>query len=260
MDMLYYKGGPTCRVFDYALDKDRTMAYHDWIQANVNGKVVCELGAGSGIMVWLCLKYGATKVYCYENNFDILYHLEELFKDDDRVVIKNEDVSTATFPEADIYLHENIASNVFMENILDMYTNLKAQGLEDKTYPNKIKIQHGTYTGTSTNYPFRVDNFTNANVLEFFNKFNMNEIITDIFTYLEHDQSAITINGTSFDGYLKDLTRITEEDTNNEYIFWEASFDGNNTISNWKTKTHWNIIKAGDNHLAIPDDVTYNIA
>ena len=37
--------------FDYALDKDRTMAYHDWIQANVNGKVVCELGAGSGIMV-----------------------------------------------------------------------------------------------------------------------------------------------------------------------------------------------------------------
>lgn len=260
MDLLYYKGGHTCRVFDYALDVDRTMAYHDWIQANVNSKVVCELGAGSGIMAWLCLKYGATKVYCYENNPDTLYHLEELFKDDDRVVIKNEDISTATFPTADIYLHENIASNVFMENILDMYTNLKAQGLEDKTYPNKIKIQHGTYTGTSTNYPFRVDNFTNANVLEFFNKFNMNEIITDIFTYLKHDQSAITINGTSFDGYLKDLTRITEADTNNEYIFWEASFDGNNTISNWKTKTHWNIIKAGDNHLAIPDDVTYNIA
>jgi len=259
MDMLYYKGGHTCRVFDYALDVDRTMAYHDWIQANVNGKVVCELGAGSGIMAWLCLKYGATKVYCYENNPDTLYHLDELFKDDDRVVIKNEDISTATFPTADIYLHENIASNVFMENILDMYTNLKAQGLEDKTFPNKIKIQHGTYTGTSTNYPFRVDNFTNANVLEFFNMFNMNEIITDTFTYLEHDKNEITINGTSFDGDLKDLTRITEADTNNEYIFWEASFDGNNTISNWKTKTHWNIIKAGDNHMAIPEDVTYNI-
>ena len=256
---MIYKSAKISRVFDYALDKDRTMAYHDWIQANVNGKVVCELGSGSGIMAWLCLKYGATKVYCYENNVRIANFLEEQFAGNDKVVIKKEDITTATFPTADIYLHENIASNVFMENILGMYDNLKSQGLEDKAYPNKIKIQYGTYTGTSTNHTFSVDNFDNANVLEYFNSCPMNKISNTGHNYLEHDQNAITINGTSFDGYLKDLTRITEEDTNNEYIFWEASFDGNNTISNWKTKTHWNIIKAGDNHLAIPEDVTYNI-
>ena len=253
------KSQKICRVFDYALDVHRTMAYHDWIKEYVNGKTVCELGSGSGIIAWLCVKYGATKVYCYENNVRIANFLEEQFAGNDKIEIKKEDITTATFPSADIYLHENIGSNVFMENILGMYDNLKSQGLEDKTFPNKIKIQHGTYTGTSTNYPFKVDNFTNANVLEFFNSCPMNKIDETGYTYLEHDKTAITINGTSFDGDLKDLTRITEADTNNEYIFWVASFNGKYRISNWKYKTHWNIIKAGDNHMAIPQDVTYDI-
>ena len=69
------------RVFDYAIDKERTEAYLEWIKANVSGKTVVELGAGSGIMTWLCVKYGATHVYAYENNKRIIYWLKELFKD-----------------------------------------------------------------------------------------------------------------------------------------------------------------------------------
>ena len=106
---MIYKSGKVARVFDYALDKNRTMAYHDWIQANVNGKVVCELGGGSGIMAWLCIKYGASKVYVYENNVRIINWLEELFDGESKVEIKKEDVTSATFPTADFYIHENIA-------------------------------------------------------------------------------------------------------------------------------------------------------
>ena len=75
--------------------------------------------------------------------------VKRFFASETKVEVVEEDITTATFPTADIYLHENIGSNVYMENILGMYTNLKSQGLEDKTYPNKIKIQYGTYTGES---------------------------------------------------------------------------------------------------------------
>ena len=256
---MIYKSGKVARVFDYALDKNRTMAYHDWIQANVNGKVVCELGGGSGIMAWLCIKYGASKVYVYENNVRIINWLEELFDGESKVEIKKEDVTSATFPTADFYIHENIASNVYMENILGMYTNLKSQNLEDKTYPNKIKIQHGTYTGTSVESDFDKDDFSNANVLEFFNSCPLDRIPSTGFKLRTPETSKITMTATVFDGDIKDLTRVSEEDTNSEYLFWEATFDGSHEISNYKNKTHWNIIKAGDTALDIPSGVTYDL-
>ena len=69
------------RVFDYAIDKERTEAYLEFIKANVSGKTVVELGAGSGIMAWLCVKHGATHVYAYENNKRIIEEwLSNLFK------------------------------------------------------------------------------------------------------------------------------------------------------------------------------------
>lgn len=247
------------RLFDYALDYDRTMAYHDWIKDNVNGKVVCELGAGSGVMAWLCVKYGATKVYAYENNVRVINWLEQLFEGESKVEIVKEDITTATFPTADIYLHENFGSNVYMENILGMYVNLKSQNLEDKCYPNKIKIQHGTYNGTSTKYDGTVNDFSSTVLKEFFDSCPMTKIPRTIYQ-LESEQSKITINGTLYDGDLKSLTRYTDSDANSEYIFWEASFDGSNTLSNWKGKTTWNIIKAADVPLEIPDGVTYSVS
>ena len=67
------------------------------------------------------------------------------------------------------------------------------------------------------------------------------------------------MTATVFDGDIKDLTRVSEEDTNSEYLFWEATFDGSHEISNYKNKTHWNIIKAGDTALEIPSGVTYDL-
>ena len=262
------KSAPVIRTFDYALDEPRTMAYHDWIAANVNGKVVCELGAGSGILTYLCIKYGATKVYCYENNKRVIDWLKRFFASETKVEIVEEDITTATFPTADIYLHENIGSNVYMENILSMYTNLKSQGLEDKTYPNKIKIQYGTYTGESQLHRYNksstyiTDTFTNSNVLSFFNECPMEDkILPYTWHNMTHDQSAMTFNGTLYDGDLKDLTRYTDSDANSQYLFWEVSFDGSYPISNWKFRNHWNIIKAGDNCMDIMDSsvMTYTV-
>ena len=95
------------RVFDYAIDKERTEAYLDFIKANISGKTVVELGTGSGIITWLCVKHGATHVYAYENNRRVLTWLKALFKDEVKVTIVEEDVTTATLQDADIYLHEN---------------------------------------------------------------------------------------------------------------------------------------------------------
>lgn len=233
------------RVFDYAIDKERTEAYLEWIKANVSGKTVVELGAGSGIMTWLCVKYGATHVYAYENNKRIIYWLKELFKDEAKVTIVEEDVSTATFPEADIFLHENFGSNVYMENILGIYTNIKAQSLENKTFPNKLKMQYGTYdisNNTDISGADRYAEIDDSDLVEFFALCPMSEITPHLLPQREVDESKVTINGTLFDGDIKDLTQFTAEDTNGELVFWEASFDGEHKISNWKSKTSWNTI------------------
>lgn len=251
------KNYAVCRVFDYAVDYNRTMAYHDWIKDNVAGKTVVELGSGSGILTWLCVKYGATKVYSYENNLRIINWLEQCFEGESKVEIKKEDITTASFPTADIYLHENLGCNVYNENILDMYTNLKSQNLEDKCYPNKIKIQYGTYDGTSTKYDGTVNDFSSTVLKEFFDSCPM-EKMPRVMYQLTPEIGKITINGTLYDGYFKNLTRYTDSDANSEYIFWEASFDGNQILSNWKSKNTWQIIKAADEYL-LADQLTYSI-
>ena len=251
------KNYAVCRVFDYAVDYNRTMAYHDWIKDNVAGKTVVELGSGSGILTWLCVKYGATKVYSYENNLRIINWLEQCFEGESKVEIKKEDITTASFPTADIYLHENLGCNVYNENILDMYTNLKSQNLEDKCYPNKIKIQYGTYDGTSTKYDGTVNDFSSTVLKEFFDSCPM-EKMPRVMYQLTPQIGKITINGTLYDGYFKNLTRYTDSDANSEYIFWEASFDGNQILSNWKSKNTWQIIKAADEYL-LAYQLTYSI-
>ena len=77
---------------------------------------------------------------------------------------------------------------------------------------------------------------------------------------LTPEVGKIDIKGTLYNGDLKNLIRYTDSDANSEYIFWEASFDGSHTISNWKGKTTWNIIKAADVPLEVPDGVTYSIS
>ena len=265
------------RMFDYAVDHERTLAFKAWIKDNVNGKVVCELGTGSGIMAQLCLNYGATKVYAYENNKRMIAYLKEQLSaqiDEGKIVLVEEDISTATFPTADIYLHENIGSNVYMENILAMYENLKSQGLEDKTYPNKIKIQYGTYTGNSTlheldldtNFPhdesvtIEGDEYTFCYAKTYIqNSYNWDAIKRKLNKLKEVDQSTVTIEGTAFDGDFKDLTQDLPAAVVGKYIFWEASFDGSHTLSNWKNKTSWNVIGPENAYLAIGVDTTYTV-
>ena len=233
------------RVFDYAIDKERTEAYLDFIKANISGKTVVELGTGSGIITWLCVKHGATHVYAYENNRRVLTWLNTLFKDEVKVTIVEEDVTTATLQDADIYLHENFGSNVYMEDILGMYTNLKSQNLEDKTYPNKLKMQYGTYdlsNNTEISPEDRYAEIDDADLLEFFALCPMDEIMPGMQIQRQVDQSEVTINGTLFEGDLKDLTLFTASDTNDGLVFWEATFDGQHTLSNWKSTTSWNTI------------------
>ena len=181
------------RVFDYAIDKERTEAYLDFIKAN----------------------------------------------------IVEEDVTTATLQDADIYLHENFGSNVYMEDILGMYTNLKSQNLEDKTYPNKLKMQYGTYDISNSAEVSPEDRYAeidDADLLEFFALCPMDEIMPGMQIQRQVDQSEVTINGTLFEGDLKDLTLFTASDTNDGLVFWEATFDGQYTLSNWKSTTSWNTI------------------
>ena len=51
-----------------------------------------------------------------------------MFKDEVKVTIVEEDVTTATLQDADIYLHENFGSNVYMIPIFNLIMRKKNIG------------------------------------------------------------------------------------------------------------------------------------
>ena len=49
-------------------DRERFDFYKKLIESNVKDKVVLDVGCGSGILSYLCLRFGAKKVYSVEFN------------------------------------------------------------------------------------------------------------------------------------------------------------------------------------------------
>ena len=91
------------------------------------------------------------------------------------------------------------------------------------------------------------------------NSYNWDGIKRKLNKLKEVDQSTVTIEGTAFDGDFKDLTQDLPAAVVGKYLFWEASFDGSHTLSNWKNKTSWNVIGPENAYLAMGVDTTYTV-
>lgn len=143
-----------------AFDPEKLAAYESFLKDTVEGKVVCDLGSGCGILSYLALYYGATKVYCLDSNKAALDRASELLGTDSAEFIEC-DLLNVTFPEADIYIHEIYGSVLYEERITSIFDNLRSQGLEHKCFPNKGEFfAYECDSLSSEKYIYNVDDFT----------------------------------------------------------------------------------------------------
>jgi len=227
-------------------DFNRTNAYEKWIKENVEDKVVCDLGTGSGILCYLAYYYGAKHVYGCEIREEIVEDLTNRFKDFP-ITIVHCDVLEDEWPEADIYLQEFIASPFIGENIELLFKETVKRELEDRLYPNIISI----YNGEGDNDGFKIS--TNDDFLEGSKHF---------IDYLDFEEKSpregrklwsnnVSETSLHWTGHLKDWNNkvlhdmgVVEEDdgTITGKVLWEMSFDGKYPISNFsQSYSHWAI-------------------
>ena len=137
-------------------DSQRNTAYENWISENVKDKIVIDLGAGSGILCYLAVKYGAKKVYALERRGRLIHRMKEILGD--TVEYIHADLLEAELPECDIYLHEWLTSEFWNEkrflknfykegdkelevgHILDLVEYAKKNKFIHKLYPNIVEL------------------------------------------------------------------------------------------------------------------------
>ena len=110
--------------YDMLINQERSQFYNDLIKDNCKGKIIFEIGAGSGLLAALAIKHGAQKVICCEENPLLALAAQRLFKRlqiEDRVqlIAKNsKDIATNEIPLVDVVLHELFGSDPFGEEML----------------------------------------------------------------------------------------------------------------------------------------------
>lgn len=111
-----------------ALDPVKLHAYENYIRENVEGKVVADFGAGPGILTWLCLKYGAKKVYAVDHNPGALEICHNICSKLGDVEIVEANLYNYIVPDdVELIIHEILGHLVFDELIVRIWRNLEKQ-------------------------------------------------------------------------------------------------------------------------------------
>lgn len=112
-------------------DLERTQFYEDIIQKNCAGKLILEIGSGSGLLCVLALKHGAKHVYAVESNSQLAECSEKLVRRlglQDRFTLFNinsRKLTASDLPPVDIILHEIFGSDPFGEFVIPSLTAAK---------------------------------------------------------------------------------------------------------------------------------------
>jgi SAM-dependent methyltransferase len=101
-------------------DTARNVYYKQAIEAAVPGKVVCDIGTGTGLLSILAAKAGATKVYSVEMDPGRAAFARNIIRQcglDNIIEVINDNFLNTNIT-ADVYISETIGSQVFNENII----------------------------------------------------------------------------------------------------------------------------------------------
>lgn len=152
-------GSPNLRYihswhYEMLINRERNQFYNDLIKENCRDKTVFEIGTGSGLVAALCIRHGAKKVICCEENPLLAMAAQALFK---RLGIENKIqliskrstlIATEEIPAVDVILHELFASDPFREEVvptlIDAQRFLKPDGI---FLPEKIQLLYQPIRG-----------------------------------------------------------------------------------------------------------------
>jgi len=227
-------------------DSQRNTAYENWISENVKDKIVIDLGAGSGILCYLAVKYGAKKVYALERRGRLIHRMKEILGD--TVEYIHADLLETELPECDIYLHEWLTSEFWNEkrflknfyqegdkelevgHILDLVEYAKKNNFIDKLYPNTVELS--SIEGESiTEYAdiklYSHGKYSKQFIEEHYSNLTLNSI------YKNRVDSKEVI----WKGHIKDLKYMQV----NNYLGWILSFDNEYEVSNHLPISHWGL-------------------
>ena len=117
-------------------DIPRLHFYRDMLKNNVKDKIVLDVGAGSGILSHLALKYGAKKVYIIERDplfKNVLSFTLEKAIQDGRATLLPIDAKELTLQHFDelpeIIVHEIFADDGLREEVLPVFQHFDTLGL-----------------------------------------------------------------------------------------------------------------------------------
>ena len=227
-------------------DSQRNTAYENWISENVKDKIVIDLGAGSGILCYLAVKYGAKKVYALERRGRLIHRMKEILGN--TVEYIHADLLETELPECDIYLHEWLTSEFWNEkrflknfyqegdkelevgHILDLVEYAKKNDFIDKLYPNTVELS--SIEGESiTEYEdiklYSHGKYSRQFIEEHYSDLTLNSI------YKNRVDSKEVI----WKGHIKDLKYMQV----NNYLGWILSFDNEYEVSNHLPISHWGL-------------------
>jgi len=223
-----------------AYDYYRTNAFESWIRENVQDKVVCDLGAGTGILLWLAYRNGAKRVIGIEKELQTLEILRDRFKDIPEIEIIEGDIHEMDYPESDIYLQENIGAQFIQERIDLLFENCKRQGVIDKVYPNRFKILEGICEEEIFISVESDKNFMEGS-REFFKKYNLTpkQMLVDSKTKVLYTRHEGHISEFEVEMLKRDVEKEACHGVRFFSMLWEMSFDGSYVLSNYLTPSHW---------------------
>jgi hypothetical protein len=227
-------------------DSQRNSAYENWISENVKDKIVIDLGAGSGILCYLAVKYGAKKVYALERRGRLIHRMKEILGN--TVEYIHADLLETELPECDIYLHEWLTSEFWNEkrflknfyeegdkelkvgHILDLIEYAKKNKFIHKLYPNIVELS--SIQGNSTTEWTDIELQSHGkHSRKFLQEHYSNLTKNSIYRNEIHNKKKI------WAGHIKDLKYMKVDD----FIGWKLSFDGKYELSNHIPVSHWGL-------------------
>ncbi len=118
-------------------DRERFDFYKKLIEHKVKDKVVLDVGCGSGILSYLCLRFGAKKVYSVEFNphLQAVYsHLMAKPMAEGRAKLLKMDAYELVLKEfgderPQVVVHEIFGANGLSENVIPVFNALKLNGI-----------------------------------------------------------------------------------------------------------------------------------
>lgn len=111
-------------------DNGRNQFYNDCIRRSVEGKVVVDVGTGTGLLSILSAKFGAKKVFAIEKDPGRFEYAKEMIKRlrlQNTVEVIKDDFLNINIP-ADIYVSETINTQIFGEDILKISNHAVKHG------------------------------------------------------------------------------------------------------------------------------------